>query len=920
MRRSLTITLTSRETCAPGAPRGLVWRRHATSAARMGRARMTASRARRDTPCPLSAAPISSGRQWTSYHLRSTMSTFDGFIREFDGLVRVDNFQQSGWLPTGCRASLVYLLSHAHSDHMVGLETFAGATIWCSEVTKAIVLNIRPVQARVNEANGIGNGKMDQTYRNLLPKDSSEKPLLKTMKPYDPMEIPVINSEGGICRVTLIPANHCPGSAMFLIQMWNRNVLYTGDIRAEPWWVESLTKEPQLAPFVVPPQGINHRLVKPPQDKHSPKTIPSSEEETTRPFLQLNNIYLDTSSLLTKLDVLTKEEAIKLTIEMMSAYPKDTNFFINSWTWGYEELLQRIAVHFKTSIHVDDYKYSIYKLSDFRKQFPLLLARLTLDPDETRFHACERTDRCQKVLDKSRELQQSQSLDSGIKIGSTRSKEPLVVCVNPSEITTQKWNLYKAALDVKLATAARYTSENPQTEHDLWPQLLFCPLTRHSSFKEILNFISAFRPQCIFPNTTSADTGFVEFYAIPKLFGSLLSSDAAQKIQDQAIQFVKDYEKRHSPVGKKARPSVDLFDWKGIHFQKLEEVFQKFEELEFQSAKIQSMWKQSFPTINPNEKDEAAKFLGGRPAPENSNRQDSPEIIEIQSSDEDDSSDSETVPEPSETDQETQRYRSSEIDESDPLESSEMSGSIREETPNEATRELVEINWTPEETSPTSEQVNRTLGDADCAPEEASRTPEEAKSPQHSSSDIPVTPSNSTPISRIPIASTSTNEGTSPFQDLHSSPAQPVSANSPESRPRSNGLDLSCERQTPSAWAAILQNIERQRYSEARALARHLRKYEQALDQLEDHDHSDGCHQSKKRKKAIDVGDTSDPENQSKRSSSIIIIDDSPKHIPPKDPLLVWIGVRDCIVTLTQLRAQTFHARQKGVEAIMRSS
>jgi hypothetical protein len=456
----------------------------------------------------------------------------------------------------------------------------------------------------------------------------------------------------------------------------------------------------------------------------------------------------------------------------------------------------------------------------------------------------------------------------------------------------------------------------------------FCPLTRHSSFKEILNFISAFRPKCIFPNTTSADTGYVEFYAIPKLFGSLLDSDAAQKIEDQAIQFVKDYEERHNQrVRKKARPSVDLFDWKGIHFQKLEVVFQKFEELEFQSAKIQSMWKQSFPTINPNEKHEAAKFLGGPPAPENSNGHDSPEIIEIPSSDEDDRSDSETVPDPSETDQETQRYRSSEMDERDPLESSEMSGSVREETPEEATRELEEINWSPEEQSPTSEQVSRTLGGVDCAPEEASRTleeasrtPEEAKSPQLSSSDIPVTPLNPTSIYRTPIASTSTDAGSSPFQDLQSSPANFVSANSSQSRPRPNSLDLSCERQSPSAWAAILQNIERQRYSEARDLARHLRRYDQALDQLECLAHSDSSHQPKKRKKAAGDPDTSDPKNQSKMSSSIIIIDDSPEPITPKDPLLIWIGVRDSIVKLTQLRAQTFHARQKGVEAIMRSS
>ncbi|KAH9459880.1 hypothetical protein MJO29_003843 [Puccinia striiformis f. sp. tritici] len=778
------------------------------------------------------------------------MSTFDGYIREFNGLIRVDNFQQSAWLPEGCRPSQVYLLSHAHSDHMVALEKFAGSKIYCSEITRDIVLNIRPVQTRLNQSPG--NGIKDLTYRNLhRPSHEEKKDLFETLKPYDPTYVPVNTPDNDQCRITLIPANHCPGSAMFLFQMWGRNVLYTGDIRAEPWWVESLTKESLLAPFVVSPRGINHHLKKPSegidhQDGNSlqmthHQSTSSMEKNLSRPRIRLDNIYLDTSSLLTKIDVLTKEDAINTTIEMMSAYPDDTKFFINAWTWGYEELLQQIIVRFRSLIHVDKYKYGIFKQDRFKSHYPLLSEYITKDSTKTRFHACERKSPCPEVRDHTRKIRPSQSQGSSKTTKGTRSRKALVVCVNPSEITTQNWDKCKASLDLQLAKAKKTKSE-----HALWPLCLICPLTRHSSFNEILNFLSAFRPKCIFPNTTQPSTGFIEFYAMPKLFGSLLDHETVQRIEDQATQFIKDFEKRYPNKIEKISTSIDSLDWQGKHHRRLTEAFQKFEELEYNSVKYKSMWKDNSEIINLKDREDAARLITGLPL-------ESREIYEIESSSDEEEefpSDSEKV----DLTSETERYQTSETEKAESSETSETQRSeFNDDTPID-----------------TSVEVIRTPDDATS---DDSRTDQVTASHSHTS-----------------IVSPSTvNEDSRPIQGPSDSQ---TATNSIESRDSSSSSD---QRRSASYWWAVLRDLRLQHYIKITEVSRQLIEYEELLEQLDESDFSDGSPIPKKRTKLI-------IDNRSERSSSIILIDDP--NVDSNSLVLIWSHIRDSIIQLCLIRSK----------------
>jgi len=108
----------------------------------------------------------------------------------------------------GCNA---YFLSHFHSDHYVGLSaSWSHGPIYCSDVTGSLI-------------------------RNQLKTDA------KWIKPIPFNErIEVPGTEGVF--ITMIPANHCPGSSLFLFEKSSskgptakmQRILHCGDFRACP--------------------------------------------------------------------------------------------------------------------------------------------------------------------------------------------------------------------------------------------------------------------------------------------------------------------------------------------------------------------------------------------------------------------------------------------------------------------------------------------------------------------------------------------------------------------------------------------------------------------------------------------------------------------------------------------------------------
>lgn len=131
----------------------------------------------------------------------------------------------------GCRA---YFLSHFHSDHYIGLTAnWTHGPIYCSKVTGSLV-----------------RSQLKTAEKYVVELEFEEK-------------VPVPGTEGVF--VTMIPANHCPGSSLFLFEKAISNpnqhanskekrvqrILHCGDFRACPAHVE----HPQLKPETVDALG-----------------------------------------------------------------------------------------------------------------------------------------------------------------------------------------------------------------------------------------------------------------------------------------------------------------------------------------------------------------------------------------------------------------------------------------------------------------------------------------------------------------------------------------------------------------------------------------------------------------------------------------------------------------------------------------
>ncbi|EKM52053.1 uncharacterized protein PHACADRAFT_54509, partial [Phanerochaete carnosa HHB-10118-sp] len=409
-------------------------------------------------------------------------SPYNSFVHPY--AIRVDDFSGSSSLKT---VPLLHLLSHTHTDHIQGLSARSfGHTVYCSQDAKEMLLRHEVLAERQLREKDV-RAENIRTFKHLKIKPlthddgmvfyNGSRDLLKPLPLNTPTRCELSN--GNHVTITLIDANHCPGAVMFLIQGSLGSILYTGDFRAEPWYLDSLKKNPFLEKYIAT------------WDPHISNAFPETVGET------LEAIYLDTACMLSTKLIPSKDEATSGLVSLMKLFPESTRFFINGWTWGYEDIYKVVAKAFRTNIHVDRYKHTVYSHLD---REPFLRSIITRDERATRFHACERFDRCSEV--------KAEGQDTHTSSGNH------VVYVNPVTMGATDWQAY-----------IRETEERLQKGETV--NHLLVALSRHSPLPELQSFVSLFRPKRIIPNTLDPKLCSLDWAAIPGMFSGLLALDEA---------------------------------------------------------------------------------------------------------------------------------------------------------------------------------------------------------------------------------------------------------------------------------------------------------------------------------------------------------------------------------------------------------
>ncbi|KAF8191441.1 beta-lactamase-like protein [Mycena galopus ATCC 62051] len=401
--------------------------------------------------------------------------------------IRVDEFTNSFGQEM---VPALHLLSHTHSDHITGLQAKSfGYTIICSHDAKEMLLrhevyaerSLREHEYRAETTRTYSHLKVDPLiYPDGSTYYTGSRDLLRPLPLNTPTEIELANDES--VTVTLFDANHCPGAVMFLIEGPQGAVLHTGDFRAEPWFLESITHNPFLQPYLAP-----------------------GDSQPRDPTMTLEAIYLDTASVMSSASVPTKASATSGLVELMKMLPSTTYFFINSWTWGYEDILKAVSRAFRTQIHLDRYKHSVYtNISD-----PALRSLGTRDDAASRFHACERFDRCDYVA----------AVDSHRASTGLSRKGKYLVYVNPVTMDAARWGTYLQETKLAIGRGDRITC-------------LLVPLSRHSPLPELQAFVSLFRPRRVVPNTLIPGLHGVDWKAIDRMFAACLAEPPLEKLAD----------------------------------------------------------------------------------------------------------------------------------------------------------------------------------------------------------------------------------------------------------------------------------------------------------------------------------------------------------------------------------------------------
>lgn len=266
------------------------------------------------------------------------MSTFCGKLEEPElSFLAIDCFEPK---LLNCTT---FFLSHFHKDHMRGIEDECFQMAFNNDQNN-MLLYASPLTITFLKRNKTIDLKEDK----LLPLEIGSPHLLK------------VHSENFeyIC-VTLLPAGHCPGSVMFLIEVNQHRILYTGDFRV------------QL------------------EDVKNFKPLLTSTERYPK---HISSLYLDTTFASKKYyEFPGRKESSDNLIKVVEEWlDKDPDNKICLWMPGYvgiEYAIVEVAKYFKKSVHVHKKKYE-----ELYSSIAALDNYVTPILTDNRIHACSKNE------------------------------------------------------------------------------------------------------------------------------------------------------------------------------------------------------------------------------------------------------------------------------------------------------------------------------------------------------------------------------------------------------------------------------------------------------------------------------------------------------------------------------------------------
>ena len=246
--------------------------------------------------------------------------------------------------------------------------------------------------------------------------------------------------------ITLIDANHCPGAVMFFLEgvdanRRHTNVLYTGDFRAESWWVNRHLQHPETASILRMPSG----QMKP-----------------------VSRVYLDTTFADFGIEELpTKAMSIRGLSQFINTHaPNDVFYLQCDQLLGFEAIFLALKSRFRYKVHVSPILYRIYNaIKHLSDDYMDVFNAITLDGARTRFHACDDDPNCLTITG------------------------PAVIKVKPS------------ALFLTQTEDAGACGHSDNIVQVCDPKTVRLVYSNHSSTQELDEFLQVLQPDSVFPCT-----------------------------------------------------------------------------------------------------------------------------------------------------------------------------------------------------------------------------------------------------------------------------------------------------------------------------------------------------------------------------------------------------------------------------------